>query len=270
MPSFLTPQCKDLIKKILVVNPVERLTMDEIREHDWFKENLPKYLNIAAEQDDEKFEIDEKLVSEISSRMGVPASIVVDNIHKSIENSELGTYYIAYQLLKDSEHFTIRSSTVTTREQSQLSLSLAELSSSPAMNLRSQIPFLESQTPDIISKIHKKIKPNMAVVENSTKRKIWYLGIMSTKTPYFIMEQVLLALKTYHIEWKVCGPYQLRCRNTSDSSSLQFVKFGIQLFALPFNQNTVYFLDLKIIQGQVFDFFGICCQLMNHLKNLDI
>jgi serine/threonine protein kinase len=30
MPSYLSPECKDLIKRILLINPVERLTTAEI------------------------------------------------------------------------------------------------------------------------------------------------------------------------------------------------------------------------------------------------
>eukprot|EP01026_Neomeris_dumetosa_P045188 TRINITY_DN3826_c1_g1_i1.p1 TRINITY_DN3826_c1_g1~~TRINITY_DN3826_c1_g1_i1.p1 ORF type:complete len:373 (-),score=56.07 TRINITY_DN3826_c1_g1_i1:667-1695(-) len=38
---ILSPECKDLIAKILVLNPMKRLTIAEIFQHPWFKKDLP-------------------------------------------------------------------------------------------------------------------------------------------------------------------------------------------------------------------------------------
>eukprot|EP00270_Netrium_digitus_P011437 TRINITY_DN363_c0_g1_i1.p1 TRINITY_DN363_c0_g1~~TRINITY_DN363_c0_g1_i1.p1 ORF type:complete len:337 (+),score=67.11 TRINITY_DN363_c0_g1_i1:294-1304(+) len=37
----LTPECKHLLSRIFTANPTKRITMAEIRKHDWFKRNLP-------------------------------------------------------------------------------------------------------------------------------------------------------------------------------------------------------------------------------------
>ena len=37
LPSFLSPGAADLIKRILVRSTKSRLTIDEIKKHDWFK-----------------------------------------------------------------------------------------------------------------------------------------------------------------------------------------------------------------------------------------
>ncbi|KAA8913467.1 kinase-like domain-containing protein [Sphaerosporella brunnea] len=44
MPSYLSVDAKDLISRMLVVNPIQRITIVEIRKHPWFKKNLPEYL----------------------------------------------------------------------------------------------------------------------------------------------------------------------------------------------------------------------------------
>lgn len=67
MPRYLSLECQDLIKHILVVNPVERITMTEIRSHSWFKQNVPKYLDTAADALDEVAAIDAQAVSEVAS-----------------------------------------------------------------------------------------------------------------------------------------------------------------------------------------------------------
>lgn len=50
LPQYLTRGASDLIKRILVVNPVHRATIPEIRQDPWFKEKLAGYLQPSAEE----------------------------------------------------------------------------------------------------------------------------------------------------------------------------------------------------------------------------
>ncbi len=43
-PDYLSRSVANLIEKMLTVDPLKRATIKEIREHDWFKINLPDYL----------------------------------------------------------------------------------------------------------------------------------------------------------------------------------------------------------------------------------
>lgn len=45
----LTPECKHLLSRIFTANPIKRITMPEIRQHDWFLKNLPA--DLLAEND---------------------------------------------------------------------------------------------------------------------------------------------------------------------------------------------------------------------------
>lgn len=38
----------DLIARILVVDPVRRITIPEIRQHPWFQQQLPQYISNPA------------------------------------------------------------------------------------------------------------------------------------------------------------------------------------------------------------------------------
>ncbi|KAF8456446.1 kinase-like domain-containing protein, partial [Kalaharituber pfeilii] len=44
VPSYLSPEAVKLLGKMLVVNPVNRITVAEIRQDPWFNHNLPDYL----------------------------------------------------------------------------------------------------------------------------------------------------------------------------------------------------------------------------------
>lgn len=43
-PDYLSRSVAQLIEKMLTVDPMKRATIKDIREHDWFKQNLPDYL----------------------------------------------------------------------------------------------------------------------------------------------------------------------------------------------------------------------------------
>lgn len=45
-PNYLTPGARDLIRRMLIVQPLERITIPEIRNHPWFSVNLPRYLAV--------------------------------------------------------------------------------------------------------------------------------------------------------------------------------------------------------------------------------
>ena len=49
MPKFLTPECKDLVTKILNTNPETRYTIADIRSHPFMKKNLEGVDHIPRE-----------------------------------------------------------------------------------------------------------------------------------------------------------------------------------------------------------------------------
>lgn len=44
VPNHVSESAKDLIAKILVVDPVKRATIADVRNHPWFQVDLPDYL----------------------------------------------------------------------------------------------------------------------------------------------------------------------------------------------------------------------------------
>merc|ERR1719321_1905409 len=50
IPNYLSAQARDLIWRMLVVDPLKRITIPEIRRHHWFTESLPLYLSVTPDQ----------------------------------------------------------------------------------------------------------------------------------------------------------------------------------------------------------------------------
>ena len=49
LPSHLSPGARDLIPRMLLVDPMKRVTIPEIREHTWFLNHLPRYLAVPPD-----------------------------------------------------------------------------------------------------------------------------------------------------------------------------------------------------------------------------
>lgn len=49
LPSHLSEDARQLLKAMLVVDPVKRITISGIRQLSWFQKNLPKYLQLLPE-----------------------------------------------------------------------------------------------------------------------------------------------------------------------------------------------------------------------------
>lgn len=51
LPKFLSEGAANLIKRMLIVNPLNRITIQEIMRDEWFKVDLPDYLKVLNEPD---------------------------------------------------------------------------------------------------------------------------------------------------------------------------------------------------------------------------
>ena len=44
LPTHLSQSSRDLILRMLVVDPMKRITIQDVRKHQWFQHKLPSYL----------------------------------------------------------------------------------------------------------------------------------------------------------------------------------------------------------------------------------
>jgi len=116
----------------------------------------------------------------------------------------------------------------------------------------------------------------------------WLLGVFSTLQPKQIFTNIMQILRKMHFEWKVIGPYLLRCRPTApdtdqstpqkqqqppapnknpkpnprhDSEYLK-VRISIQLFKLGLN---AFLIDFKVNAGAIFPFFEVMGEFLQYL-----
>jgi 5'-AMP-activated protein kinase, catalytic alpha subunit len=66
LPSHLSQSSRDLILRMLVVDPMKRATIGEIRQHPWFQHKLPAYLALPPQQiEGQERYVDEEIVQKV-------------------------------------------------------------------------------------------------------------------------------------------------------------------------------------------------------------
>lgn len=114
IPPFLSQGAKDIIQKMLIVDPLNRITVDQVMDSEWFKKDFPDYLKAESEitskigiNTDSK--IDEQVAQNLVSTMGYNKEEVleilkqkyVDN-NSNVKNNEIVN---AYELLLENKKY---------------------------------------------------------------------------------------------------------------------------------------------------------------------
>ena len=104
IPNFLSPGAKSLLGRMLVVDPIQRITVQEIFDSKWFKVNLPDYLaseyrRDATGIDDGSLQVDDDIVGKVALTMGYAK----DDIRDSLTRSGQSEIKEAYKLVAESQ-----------------------------------------------------------------------------------------------------------------------------------------------------------------------
>ena len=101
IPKFLSKNAKDLITKILVVNPKKRINLRDIKKHPWIvnffenNKNFEKiFKNIGLNTEKYIIPIDEDIIDEINNKYNVDKVELRKNILYNIVNDKSTLYYL--------------------------------------------------------------------------------------------------------------------------------------------------------------------------------
>ncbi|MBA0712333.1 hypothetical protein Golax_011441 [Gossypium laxum] len=273
LPSHLSPGARDLIPRMLVVDPMKRMTIPEIRQHRWFQAHLPRYLAVPPPDTMQQArKIDEEILQEVV-RMRFERNHLVESLRNRIQNE--GT--VAYYLLLDNR-FRVSSGYLGAEFQETMESGFNRIHpsepTSPAVGHR-LLGFADYQ----------------AMGLRGLERK-WALGLQSRAHPREIMTEVLKALQELNVCWKKIGHYNMKCRwlpnipglnegmlNNNhyfgDESTIvendgvtklpNVVKFEVQLYK---TREEKYLLDLQRVQGPQFLFLDLCAAFLAQLRVL--
>ncbi|XP_057805129.1 SNF1-related protein kinase catalytic subunit alpha KIN10-like [Salvia miltiorrhiza] len=265
LPSHLSAGARDLIPRMLVVDPMKRITTREIRQHPWFKAHLPRYLAVVPPNAMEHLKrLDEEIIQQVLM-LGFDRGQLIDSLQSRLQNDAT----VAYYLLLDK-----RSPTATGYLGAYIQESTEVYSGGPNPNAYVQaFPLDRNSSPRI------------------PRKKQWAVGIQSPARPGEIMTQILGALQGLNVRWKKVGHYNMKCLftrgihnldntaasnhmndnhyvsgitsiSTNGSQPSSAVKFEIQLYK---TSEVEYVLDLQRLSGPVFLFLDFCAYFMMRL-----
>lgn len=241
MPAYIGQQTADLLGSILQVDPVQRFTIQQIKDHEWFQQDLPEHLFPQSSQDTTSDAIDPAVVSEVCQKLGVKMDEVVVAVQNGDPHNQLN---VAYHLILDNRtmaHPEMPSSIPTT-----------ELIST----LHSK-EFTEALTP--AEKSHKSQKPRWPVYTSYTvysptlypagfKKSRWHLGIQSQSRPADIMAEVFRKMKGLNYWWKIITPYHVLVKYSLPNKENLTIKCDLQLYQV---DRRTYLLDMKNVMPSV-------------------
>ncbi len=103
MPLKLSESAKDLIKRMLQSDPMDRITITEIKNHTWFNNDISLYQII----DNNKYvysslvEIDEDIINSINKLNNVNfENLDEEGVKKAIKNRERREFCVIYEFLE--------------------------------------------------------------------------------------------------------------------------------------------------------------------------
>ncbi|CAH9139280.1 unnamed protein product [Cuscuta epithymum] len=280
LPSHLSPGARDLIPRMLIVDPMKRVTIPEIRTHSWFQAHLPRYLAVPPPDTMQQAKkIDEEILQEVI-KMGFDRNNLIESLRNRVPNE--GT--VAYYLLLDNR-FRASSGYLGAEFQESMEYGFNPMNSNDFVGLSSGQHFAGSID----------YQPVGARQQFLLERK-WALGLQSRAHPREIMVEVLKALHVLNVCWKKIGQYNMKCRwtpnlpgyyhgalnvslqsnnyfedqsaiieNQGASRSANVVKFEVQLYKTRDNK---YLLDLQKVQGPQLLFLDICAAFLSQLRVL--
>ena len=94
LPSHLSAGARDLIPRMLVVNPMDRITIPEIRQHPWYQINIPTDIALPPPDTVQQLRhIDDEIVTDVVA-MGFDRTFLLDSLHRIMQNKATVTYHL--------------------------------------------------------------------------------------------------------------------------------------------------------------------------------
>jgi len=93
VPLQLPRLAVDLLSRLLVVDQLKRITIPQIRQHEWFVKDLPAYLQQSPEQQESDEEFDPELIAYVIRKTEIPEDICCKVLKFGIKSDISAAYY---------------------------------------------------------------------------------------------------------------------------------------------------------------------------------
>jgi 5'-AMP-activated protein kinase catalytic alpha subunit len=275
LPSHLSPSARDLIARMLLVDPLKRITIPEVRQHPWFVLHLPRYLAVPPPDTvAQAAKIDPEALDAVAA-MGFDRASVADSLRRQVRNKATVAYYL---ILDNRRQVAQGYLGAEFDEGTQAALGAAAAGADAAM-APGGLPHgaaagaLGARRPSAVAAA----LMAQRIVASAT----WGLGIQTRLHPSDAMAELYRALAAGGVSWKKLGPYNLKCRvelpplaapdavvgmddgSAASAASPRVLKFEAQLYRL---REERYVLDLQRLEGELMAFMDAAGALLGSLR----
>lgn len=250
LPSHLSPSARDLIARTLLVDPLKRITLPEVRSHPWFTPHLPRYLAVpAVDAAAQVGKVDAETLDAVGG-MGFDTAAVVDALRRQVRNKAT----VAYYLILDNKRAVASG---------YLGAEFDEAADGCGSGGGGGLGGASS-APGAAALAAPHRRPSFAQ-RVSAAGTAWSLGLPTRLHPADTMGELMRALAALGCAWKKLGPYCLKCRHGGgpDGAAAGCVKFEVQLYRV---RDERYLLDLARTDGGVMDWAHLAGLLQGELR----
>lgn len=250
LPTHLSQSSRDLILRMLVVDPMKRITIKDVRKHQWFQHKLPAYLALppAAIEMQEKF-VDEEVLTQTLS---LPINGITEPLARAAildpkqaeKKALLHEIKISYELLLYAKRHKQRIADVVLALQ-DLSRTPPVAGSTPKITGLGTSPGSAAKSPGGLSGL----AGGQDTKDLASRRRRWYLGIQSKKDPAHVMTEVYKALMSLQCSWHQVNNYRILVlknfqlnSNPNDLLSVSRLSFSFLFFRYPESNHFNYYV----------------------------
>lgn len=243
LPSHLSQETSSLLSSMLHVDPMKRATMQQIKNHEWFRKDLPIYLFPSSKLESDI--IDQECLTQVCEKLNCHET----DVRWAIKNGDIHDQLkIAYHLILDNKRMKM----------------LAEGEGKHVQDFYSSVspPTSAFLVRDVVSPpvtttaangSGDALKPGSTALPTTPSKKVpyvrialgkrprWHLGIRSQSKPNDIMGEVYRAMISLGYEWKIINPFSLRVISRNNANG-KYTKIALQLYQV---DHKSYLLDFK-------------------------
>eukprot|EP00002_Diphylleia_rotans_P040771 TRINITY_DN9751_c0_g1_i1.p1 TRINITY_DN9751_c0_g1~~TRINITY_DN9751_c0_g1_i1.p1 ORF type:complete len:521 (+),score=79.56 TRINITY_DN9751_c0_g1_i1:178-1740(+) len=281
LPGFLSDLCNDLLLRMICVDPLQRITLQQIKSHPWFQVQVPSYIQDYPDNSI-AFGLSEREALDLVMKI---FRLTEDRVRHALELSRNGQIVdsfhhqinVAYNLLYDSIFRRLLEASITQEgpyalfESPEARIDMDNPQAFPDLFFNSTCRLKTPERPLQSMTMSPPMPPSpsappfpihlaaLAIRQVQTDDS-WSLGIRSFSHPADVMTELYRALRDMNIEWKILSPYEAKCRCARVCSDKVFpVIFQARLYRL---DEYRYVIDFQRISPFTLPFIDVCADLM--------
>jgi len=293
-PDHVSTGARELIQKILVVDPLKRATIADIRNDPWFQQDLPEYLQMPPTITKNIEKINETIVEEAIEKTG--ESISKEQAMYDLQSGEMNDVTVAYHLILDhkmkkqiQQQFQSSSHPGSGGSRSTPSVQIKtnshaskneqqwpDYGASPPVNeftleigMNQFGAFLDQAPHSPSSPFTPSSPPRLHQFQIDTrrdpKRRYYDLGLKTSTPPQQLMKAVYKCLKKMNMVWKITGPFNISCKYQNAKPPLGDVVMGMQVYVDGADRKS-HVLDIQQLSGNLFHFTDMVTEFVALLR----